>query len=500
MMKKLTALLLALLMLLAVATGCSNDGKTSATKDPFELDDETKELYKNVVVTVDGNDITYEVYRYYFYGLYSSKISENPDYFKEEGALEELRAAVLDEIKTMFAVKELAKKYGIGPTEEQLKEMDEYIATLKTYLGSGFAQTLKEQYTSEELLREMLIYEQYYYAALYEYFESEECDVIDRSDEAVADFMKDYSRTLHILLTQKNYSTKENMEKVAELLRELISVGESAALAIKEDSDAAAAIAEIDKFVAKYEEAKSKMSYVGGMSVYADRLLVIKEELSAEEGTHPVFTYLSEKISKLSGETAINEVKNFATALKRDGIGEDTLTAWSVAYAAYNDMMNNEKNTFSNNEEAAWPSVAKQDVLFAMELIGALLKDHAAEGESITNTVKFLDKTFENVFVETTLIFGEDRQNPERGVYFKKGETDETFEEAFYKLEVGQISEPVYTKFGLHIITRLQPDMTYFKETKYNYLAGRKMIENLASTYEVEYGAIYETITPETLK
>lgn len=497
-MKKILALLMALMMLFG-AVACSKGGKTTTTKDdPFKIDEETQKLYDTVVLTVNGTDITYEVYRYYYFTLYNNKITENPDYFKKEGALEELRKATLDEITLMVAVKELAKKYKIEATTEQLKEIDEYIKTLKSYLGAGFAETLSKQYTTEKVLRDMLIYEQYSYASLFKYFTSEENEAFDKSDETVLEFMKDYNCAVHILLTKKTYSTKENMEAVASMLEELIALGEASSLAIKENSTAAEAIAELEKFVAKYEESKSKMSYIGGMSVYTNRLLAIKDELGATGDSHPAFAYLASLTEKISGETAISDVKRFAATLKGDGVKESTLTDWSVAYAAYNDMIEKEKAAYSESEEAAWPSVAKQDVLFAMELVGAVLKDHGSENK--TNTIKFLDEKLGDVFVETALIFGEDRQDPDVGVYFKKGETNEEFEEAFFALQIGQISKPTYTEFGLHLIKRQQPDLEYFKKNMYNYYAGMKLAEDLADSYKVSYGEIYETITPETIK
>ena len=496
MMKKLLALLLALMMLSAVAVGCSN-GKNTTTKDPLAIDEETKKLYDTVVLTVNGENITYELYRYYFYGLYSNKLSEDPDFFKKEGALEELRTAVLDEIKLVIAVKELAKKYKLEPTKEEIKEIDDYIAALKSYMGTSFAQTLAAQYTSEKLLREMLIYEQFTYGALFEYFTSENCEALDRSDEAVAEFMKDYNCVVHILLTESTYGGKENMEKVAMYLEELIASGRESADVLDENSSVEDAIAEIEKFVAKYDEAKSKMSYIGGLSVYVKRLQMLQTQLAAGNANAAI-DYLVETASKISGETAITEVKNFATALKSGGITESSLTDWSVAYAAYNDMLAKEKDAYSESDDAAWPSTAKQDVLFAMELVGAVLKDRGSEKK--TNLLKLADKKLGDVFVETTLVFGQDRQDPEIGVYFKKGETNDEFEKAYFELSFGEISKPTYTSFGLHLILRQECDLQYFKENMYDYFAGLKIADDLSASYEVVYGEIYETITPDTLK
>ena len=500
MMKKICALLLALLTLLALFAGCSK-GKTTGTKDPLAVDEETKKLYDTVVLTIDGNDVTYKTYRYYFHELYAFKTEEDPDFFKKEGALEELRTAIVDELKLTFAVKELAKKYGIEATEKDLKEIDEYIATLKSYMGSEYASTLASRYTDEEMFREMLIYQQYIYSGLFEYFAGEDCEAIDSSDEAVKEFMKDYNCAVHILLTQSNYSTKENLEKVADMLKELIETAKESEVKIQKDTTAAEAIEALDVYVTLYEQSKEQMSYIGGLSVYVDRLLAVKSVLAAESRDAAVkaaIDYLSATASKISGETAVNDVKNFATTLKDDGVTDKSLTNWSVSYAAYNDLINSEMKAYSENSEATWPTTAKQDALFAMKLMGAVLKDQGAE--SLSNTIAFLDEALGDVFEETTLIFGEDRQNPYVGVYFKKGETNDDFEEVFFKLEAGQISEPTYTEFGLHRIMRVEPDLAYFKETMYTGYAGMKLVDDLSATYEVTYGEIHETITPDTLK
>jgi parvulin-like peptidyl-prolyl isomerase len=133
-----------------------------------------------------------------------------------------------------------------------------------------------------------------------------------------------------------------------------------------------------------------------------------------------------------------------------------------------------------------------------MELVGALLKDHGSDQK--TNLVKLTDEKLGNVFVEVSLVFGEDRQNPEVGVYFKKGETNEAFEKAFFELEFGKVSRPTYTDFGLHLILRQETDLQYFKENMYDYFAGLKLADDLSANYEVTYAEIYETITPDTLK
>lgn len=500
MMKKICALLVALLTLLALFAGCSK-GDTTGTKDPLAVDKETEKLYKTVVMTIDGNDVTYEVYRYYFHGMYTSKIDEEPDFFKKEGALEELREAIVEELKMTFAVKELAKKYGIEATEADIKEMDEYIATLKSYMGANYATTLAAQYTSEELFRDMLIYEQYIYTGLFEYFTGEDCKAIDTSDEAVKEFMKDYNCAVHILLSEKNYSTKENLEKVAQLLGELVKTAREAEVKITADSAAAEAIEALNGYVTLYEQSKEQMSYIGGLSVYIDRLKAVKTVLEAEDedlAVKAAIEYLNATAAKISGETAVNELKIFASSMKNDGVTDKSLTAWSVAFAAYNDLMNSEMKAYSENSEASWPSVEKQDALFALRLMGAVLKD-VGSGE-LANTIAFLDEKLGDAFEETALVFGEDRQDPYVGVYFKKGETNEDFEKVFFELEQGEISDPTYTEFGLHLIMRVEPSLEYFKENMYAGYAGLKLIDELSATYEVTFGEIHDTITPETLK
>ncbi|MBQ8398773.1 MAG: peptidylprolyl isomerase [Clostridia bacterium] len=495
-MKRFFALILALVMVCAVAAGCSNKTTTTA-KDPLAVDEETQKLYDTVVLTVNDTEITYELYRYYYHTFYAAMTEEDPDCFKEEGALKELQDAVLGEIKMMVAVRELAEKYGIEPTEEELKEIETYVSSLKSYMGDSFATTLKNQYTTEKVLTEMLVFEQYIYAGLYEYFVEEGNKAIDMSDEAVAKFIEDYNCVVHILLSEDRYDTKENLEKVAGLLRELVLKAENASVSITKDSALSDAVAALEEFTAAYEEAKGQMSYIGGLSVYIDRLNAIKAELQADADEHPSIDYLKSTADKLSGETAIMELKNFASDLKNEGIGEDTLTDWNLVYTAYNDMMIKEKDAFSQTE-AEWPSTQKQDALLALELVGAMLKDQGKDSKS--NTLTLLSEKLADAFVEVTLVFGEDQQDPERGVYFQKGETDEAFEKAYFELELNEVSQPVYTEFGLHLIRKVQKDQDYFKDTMYAYYAGDKMVIEKGESYEVTFEEIYETITFENLK
>lgn len=97
-------------------------------------------------------------------------------------------------------------------------------------------------------------------------------------------------------------------------------------------------------------------------------------------------------------------------------------------------------------------------------------------------------------FVELMHEYSEDPGQPDEGYYFTEGQMVAAFEEASYALAEGEISEPIQSSYGYHIIQRLPIEDDYALsqvDTYYDYYAAMAFAEylsSLTSEMEVEAG------------
>ena len=82
-----------------------------------------------------------------------------------------------------------------------------------------------------------------------------------------------------------------------------------------------------------------------------------------------------------------------------------------------------------------------------------ILVEKQSEALAILARIKAGEK-FGTLAKELSLDSGSAKRDGNLG-YFTKGKMVKPFEETAFKLEVGQISEPVKSEFGYHIIKRL---------------------------------------------
>lgn len=82
-----------------------------------------------------------------------------------------------------------------------------------------------------------------------------------------------------------------------------------------------------------------------------------------------------------------------------------------------------------------------------------ILVKKQSEAIAILDRIKKGEK-FGKIAQEASIDSGSAKRNGDLG-YFSRGMMVKPFEEVAFKLEIGQISEPVKTEFGYHIIKRL---------------------------------------------
>lgn len=113
-----------------------------------------------------------------------------------------------------------------------------------------------------------------------------------------------------------------------------------------------------------------------------------------------------------------------------------------------------------------------------------------------------------SVFDEMMLAYGQDpgvEQNP-NGYTFGEGQMVDEFYEGTRALEIGEISEPVRTSYGYHIIMRLPLDEEALGENRENYIntyvnqIKMDMLEEVKESMPVTYGAYYEEVTPQGMQ
>ena len=509
-MKRLLCALFALLMLLTAFAGCASDKKTTDGKPATsELDEETKKLYETVVLTLDGEPVTYEKYRYYYNIGLTTYLESNNNKLGED-AEKEINEIVLTELKKERAIEKLAKEFGIELTDKDIESVDSYIESQKYYAalqgGSKYEETLAENYCTLDVFREWMLYYYFIESGVYDYLYDEENNAIDRSDEVIRRHLEEQNAVLHILLTKKNYSTEENTEKLAKALSELLSSAIEVSKTFTAETTNEEAVAKLNSFISAYNTSKEALSYVGSFSDYAEKVTVLHNQLSAT-GASPAIVYFKEVTDMLTASDDVTKaLKAVASFLSADGFTENSKKEMEDAYSKYAEYINKKKLAYfgvSDDEDfdpstATYPTGKEYSALYAAELVRATYEEQQ-EGKS-GKLVSLAQTLLEDAFSYAVLTFGEDRQDHENGVYFKKGEIDDTFEEAYFKLEMSQISAPVKTEYGYHVIYRIPTDFDYYKEFLYDELAVTEYIDQATDNVKVELTDFYHTIKPDTLK
>ena len=102
--------------------------------------------------------------------------------------------------------------------------------------------------------------------------------------------------------------------------------------------------------------------------------------------------------------------------------------------------------------------------------------------------------------------YSEDLSMTPDGYYSTHLELIEEYEEAAYKLEIGEVSEVVESYLGFHIIKRLSKEADYieknFKDLKTQYLTSAfyRLVEAENDKLNVTKNSLYESFTVENMK
>lgn len=168
---------------------------------------------------------------------------------------------------------------------------------------------------------------------------------------------------------------------------------------------------------------------------------------------------------------------------------------------------------FDYNKEKNADAVAKQLEKY-VRVKHVLVKFGGTDGRSQSEAKKIADQVMKDArsgadFDALVAEFGEDpgMENNTDGYYFTEGKMVKEFEEASFKLKDGEVSEPVESTYGYHVIVRLPMEEAYlqshfseiFSDDKF-YESFDEELKKTIEGLEVSYEKIYNNVDIETVK
>ncbi len=277
MIKKILVLFMAALMMFSFV-GCSK-----ATGPA---------IYNEVVLTINGEDVTYEYYRYYYLSALSSYAEDNQ---------EQIISDVLDKLLYDRAVDLILTDNKIELTAEEKAELESMLAMYETTYGSTFYTQLKEQNMTVDVFNRTMT-DMIKYNKLYEYYAEEKNGKLDFTAAGVQAVLDNYNSGLHFVINKGGSITdkeaKQLTEKVYSMLAisdgfttvgELLSLRES----IKQTKEA------IDDINEQIENGSNDNTLVTSLSTLTKKLGELNDALAKKDYTDGVKEDLEVYITKV---------------------------------------------------------------------------------------------------------------------------------------------------------------------------------------------------------
>lgn len=195
---KALAALLVLLCLTALFASCSKKGG-------------------DTVLKINGKSVSYEEYRYFY-------MNTKSDAETEEGLLDK----VASNIKNAYSVYEMAKKYKVSLSSDELDEIDAYAAEIKASYGDDnkYYDELEKSYLSDYTLVKTLELQQLKSKLFTELTAELYGEINTDRDVVVADIKSNFYRATQIFISNDEGDDIEENRKLAESLYERAKNGE----------------------------------------------------------------------------------------------------------------------------------------------------------------------------------------------------------------------------------------------------------------------------------
>ncbi len=238
---RVLSLALMLAMLIPAMTACSNSKELDESGIP---NIEPSEDDLRVVMTIDGYEITYDVYKYFFMKYKNEYDAGNDSVWSDPEVGEKLREAhretVLSTIKRLVAIQKLAKKADLSVNASVIEDLVD--AEVRSFYESVDSNLSKYK---KELEKEYLTHHAFRYIKAVEnlesrtYMLSEQCNIIDFSDEsALAAIRGDqFVCVKHVFIRLDEGDSKEENLRIAEDVLARAQAGEDFDKLIKEYSE-----------------------------------------------------------------------------------------------------------------------------------------------------------------------------------------------------------------------------------------------------------------------
>lgn len=169
-------------------------------------------------------------------------------------------------------------------------------------------------------------------------------------------------------------------------------------------------------------------------------------------------------------ELFLSNYEGFVDSIKSDGIKESTIRDVITMVLLRLEVRNAVSSDVDQNQEQVWI----QHILLSDEETALEVLDRLAE-----------DELFDDLAAEYSL----DQSNADNGGdlgWFSRGQMVQAFEDAAFALEVGEISDPVQTDFGWHILKSNGKEDRLLDNNAYEQLRDQAFYEWLAEK-EAEY-------------
>ena len=182
---KLISVLLTFVTLLCFVS-CNGEsavtGDTTKSEDTSSQTTAEEEFFlpdfsdKSDVLSINGRNVTYEEYRYYFLNMKDVYDRGDDAFWEENDYTEEIKKAVLNYLARQYAVEDLAAQYDIKLSEEDYEEIEGMIASNKSDFANESEYNKYLDYlnlTEDSNYRLATVY--MLEEKLYEYLTGEEC-------------------------------------------------------------------------------------------------------------------------------------------------------------------------------------------------------------------------------------------------------------------------------------------------------------------------------------
>lgn len=182
---------------------------------------------ERIVLTIDGHDVTYDEYRYFFMNMKNEFDSGNTSYWTPDNE-RILRDTVVKTIIRHYSVYNLAEQYKIKFDNDMKTAVDDEIKyTIESFGGDEeYYKALEENYMTGDCYRNILEVTQLEIAVREYLIDEFKSDIMADDSTVEDDFNKNFVRVTHILIVHDNGLSYEQNKELAEELSNRITDGE----------------------------------------------------------------------------------------------------------------------------------------------------------------------------------------------------------------------------------------------------------------------------------